>query len=289
MAFDNSWKSVLIVIALFVSHTFCWSQTSNYIPNSGFEDFVKKPCFRISDDTTQIEDYVLEWITPTNGSSDIWIDDGQVACSANLRRVGIKAHNGTMCAGIFTSGISSTNVNDPKIFAEYREYLHVKLKRRLQKGKSYSVEFYALCLGSSSFATNNRGVVLTTTSVKNSTSHNVGVLNYSPQINFDLILSETKIWTKVSGCFVADDDYEYLTVGNFFRDNKTKVKALGTLPGSPAYYLIDDVVLEETQPCLPLAFLGRIQFCVMEVAYLSILISFYHSIPTGRMGHSKEA
>ncbi|MCY7350727.1 MAG: gliding motility-associated C-terminal domain-containing protein [Cytophagaceae bacterium] len=55
-------------------------------------------------------------------------------------------------------------------------------------------------------------------------------------------------WQKVSGCFVAKQAYQYLTLGNFFDDAHTKIAPIPSVPSYKqvgAYYLIDDVLVTE--------------------------------------------
>ena len=57
----------------------------------------------------------------------------------------------------------------------------------------------------------------------------------------DSILSDSLLWIKFSGSFIADSAYGYLAIGNFFLDNLTDTVHVGT--ASPVYsmYYIDDV------------------------------------------------
>ena len=86
--------------------------------------------------------------------------------------------------------------------------------------------------------------------VKPDTSFNpkdYSTLKRTPQINFPDVISAPKKWAKISGCFEAKEAYDYLTIGNFFNDDKTKFSSTIWLTGLEPYYLIDDVFLEETR------------------------------------------
>ncbi len=53
-------------------------------------------------------------------------------------------------------------------------------------------------------------------------------------------------WQKISGCFVADSAYQFLTIGNFFSDFETSYQKTSWNVSIGPYYLIDDVSVVET-------------------------------------------
>lgn len=111
------------------------------------------------------------------------------------------------------------------------------------------------------YAANNMGAYFSAEPASKTVSTNSvdGVLAYSPQVNETKILSEFKKWVKVSGCFVAKEPYQYLTIGNFYDDEHTSFRELTPEQARiGSYYLIDDVVVREAgTDYLPLAgFLG---------------------------------
>ena len=72
-----------------------------------------------------------------------------------------------------------------------------------------------------------------------------------PQVNDTTIINTPGKWHKVSGFFIADRTYEYLTIGNFFDDVHTrrinfKPEVLTYFGGPASYYLIDDVSVHDT-------------------------------------------
>jgi len=61
------------------------------------------------------------------------------------------------------------------------------------------------------------------------------------------LLNDSARWYKIEGCFTATSAFSYLTIGNFFDDAHTILRPVpGGLIGNPPYYLIDDVVVEES-------------------------------------------
>jgi hypothetical protein len=54
-------------------------------------------------------------------------------------------------------------------------------------------------------------------------------------------------WQIVSGFFIPDSAYEFLSIGNFFVDSLTSYIAFDSA-ASAAYYFIDDVTLLDSIP-----------------------------------------
>lgn len=129
---------------------------------------------------------------------------------------------------------------------DYREYLQIKLTRPLNTGKTYYFEYYAQFRDNSSIAAGNLGALFTVKPDTSADPKNFSALIRSPQVNHPGIIDGTKKWTKVSGCFEAKAQYHYLTIGNFIADSQTSFLPTIWLTGIEPYYLIDDVLLEET-------------------------------------------
>ncbi|WP_025762220.1 gliding motility-associated C-terminal domain-containing protein [Dyadobacter tibetensis] len=217
----------------------------NLVPNGGFENIIKKPCDLLTTIGDNVSVFSSNWYTPTGGTSDIWVDINTSNCAVDLlKRYNIKPHSGQFCGGIITSANNNEIINTNAI-PVYREYLQVKLAQKLQTDKVYYLEFYAHFIYNSSLASNNLGALFTKDSIKSESPLDFGLLKYEPQINISEIISDTKNWVKVSGCFQASENYEFLTIGNFFPDSKTAFSPTIYLTGLEPYYLIDDVYLEE--------------------------------------------
>jgi outer membrane protein OmpA-like peptidoglycan-associated protein len=77
-------------------------------------------------------------------------------------------------------------------------------------------------------------------------------LSFNPQVKSDEVLeSRVGRWLKVSGRFIADQEAEYLLIGNFLPDSLTRTQPgpEGSLPF--AYYYIEDVMVKKVPPILP--------------------------------------
>jgi gliding motility-associated-like protein len=199
-----------------------------------------------------LQDYLFDWRTPTAGTSDVWYADSSVACSIiNFHYQTPQAKNGKFTAAILTSEATSVTYNDLKNVIEYREYIQTRLLKPLKTGKIYYAEYYVLRAYPGSIATNNFGAVFSVTPIGTVVPNQYAVLNYTPQVKSNEVVTDTAKWTKISGCFMAERDYEYLTIGNFSNDASTKMVPM-FYKGNPPYYLIDDVLVEEVDvPFIP--------------------------------------
>lgn len=228
-------------------------QGQNLVANGDFEQAKKTPCFYIFDSQKEnVSDYFVNWVSPTGGTTDPWfysdtIDLGNStpgrSCAQNLKKFPFTAHSGKRCVGIYTSANKYRSPTDEPV---YREYVQTKLLRPLQRGKTYSVEFYCRRNSYSGTNSNNIGVYFSTDPIRRPTSY-TGFLPVAPQINFSQVIQADGDWIKLSQCFTAQDTYEYLTIGNFYDDVNTKME-IAPLPNRDErpYYLLDDVAVKET-------------------------------------------
>ncbi|AEI48754.1 gliding motility-associated C-terminal domain-containing protein [Runella slithyformis] len=230
--------------------------SQNLVPNSSFEEYFQIPCGRITNQLG-IQRYVKEWYTPTFGTSDIWTESTERPCTTSLDNYSLTPYEGTMCAGIFLSDFSKFTPPNDVISKNYREYLQIKLKQPLQKGKIYHVEFYVLFYFTSSLACNNMGVLFSMDSLTNFTPPGAGLLQI-PQVVENRVLSNPKKWEKISDCFQAKEAYEYLTIGNFMSHEQTTFEKATYNTDIGPYYLVDKITVEEVDvPGLPIPkFLG---------------------------------
>jgi hypothetical protein len=60
------------------------------------------------------------------------------------------------------------------------------------------------------------------------------------QIYTDSIITDTLNWTRITGSFIADSNYSYINIGNFFSNYlNDSIQIVGT--GCNAYYYLDDI------------------------------------------------
>lgn len=211
-----------------------WGQ--NLVPNWSFEDTVACP-----DNLTQI-DRAQGWM------SFKFTPDYYNSCSnPNLivpvavphNVVGDQAaHTGNAYSGFITFKSGATNS---------REYIAIQLNQQMIIGQKYFLSFWV----SSAFgymnmqnyphmASNNIGAKFST--VAYSQSNPQPVNNFAHIVDTNII-NDTINWIKISGSFIADSAYIYLSIGNFFTDSLTSVINIDSSFPNDAYYYLDDVKL----------------------------------------------
>ena len=219
------YKFTLLFVVLFFGAV---QAQINLVPNPSFEDTVYCPT-----GLKQL-DACVNWLN-FGGSPDYFN-----ACTPfglpNSVFVFQKAHSGNAYAGVAfysrPSGPSGPN---------YRENIAIELTSNLVIGIKYFVSFFVVnaAVNNGSIACNKQGVNFYT--LPFNSNYPPPLLNVATLFN-DSILTDTLNWKKISGSFIADSSYQYLSISNFFDDNNTD-----TLITSPfsipyhAYYYIDDV------------------------------------------------
>jgi len=145
------------------------------------------------------------------------------------------ARTGNAYAGviIFTKG-GTGNV---------REYIGGQLNQSLDTGQKYYASFYiSRALNKTqlvNIAANKIGMRFST--VPYSEGSPVPIDNHA-QIYTDSIITDTINWVKISGSFIADSAYRYLSIGNFFKDSLTSYIPFDSV-SNEAYYFIDDICI----------------------------------------------
>ena len=128
-----------------------------------------------------------------------------------------------------------------------REAIGTQLSSNLIIGEKYLVSI-KFCLADNinptRTACNNLGVKFST--VQYSKLNPIPIDNIS-QVYSDSIISDTVRWTAVSGSFIADSQYRFISIGNFFDNAHTDtINLMSEFPGV-AYYYVDDVsVIKDT-------------------------------------------
>ncbi len=231
-------------ISLLVSGL-CYTQ--NLVPNPSFEDYNMTFC-GIMGSTTTFDQTIVEWTPPTSGNPDIYFTNIDQSCynfqpdSQYGGPIGLKGtqlpRTGEVMAGIFIYTIPGF---------DQREYLQVQLNTPMVSGKAYIISFYASLGDYMEKSIDKLGAHL---SVSPISSGGNGILNYTPQILESNFVDDIFEWALISDTIVAQEDYNYLTIGNFFTDDSTGIMLNPMYSGEPgtygAYYFIDDVSVEET-------------------------------------------
>ncbi len=240
------WRTIISFLLLLPS-TSVFSQTpDNMVYNPSFEEHRECPQYI---EALGVMQEVDAWWQPTGGSSDYFNSCGKRECSVPLNKLGYQsARSGEAYCGIYCSR------------EQYREYLQTRLKSPLMAGKHYRVSFWVSLSEKSPHAVATLGALFTKECIEDSTlgivmqretidlgdqgAQSIAVY-FKPQVvnPRERPLTDTKEWMEVSGEFTAEGGEEFLTIGNFFPFNKSRVVSTrdGNTPLHGAYYYIDDI------------------------------------------------
>lgn len=215
----------LLIFIVLISRT-SYSQL-NLVPNPSFEDTVICPTGL--DNMTE----VLSWFSFGN-SADYFNTCSSVMNVPNTSFGYQSAHSGNAFCGVATY----LKANHPN-GNNYREYIGVQLTSILQIGTRYYFSFYSVAAdkGSTGFLSNNIGLRFFSSAYS---KFNPAPLDNFSHVKYDSILVDSINWLKISGSFIADSNYQYVCIGNFYDYLHTDTLAYIPFPFS-AYYYIDDI------------------------------------------------
>lgn len=134
-------------------------------------------------------------------------------------------------------------VNIPN--STYQEILGVKLNTTLTIGAQYFVSFKVALAGQggNSYANTKIGLKFATKKFDYSfgtITTTSSIINNSATFYTNSLITDTTNWTTINGSFIADSNYTYLYLGNFFTNTNTSpVLLYGN--SSTAYYYLDDI------------------------------------------------
>lgn len=271
------WRTLASILFL-LSATPVFSQVpENMVYNPSFEEHRDCPQHI---EALGVMQEVDAWWQPTAGSSDYFNSCGGRECSVPLNKLGSQsARSGEAYCGIYCSR------------DQYREYLQTRLKTPLIAGKRYRISFWVSLSEKSPHAATTLGALFTKECIEDSTlgivmkrevidmgdqgSQSIAVY-FEPQVvnSRERPLTDTKEWMEVSGEFTAEGGEEFLTIGNFFPFNKSRIVPTrdGQTPLHGAYYYVDDVSVTciEQEPVEP-----EVSVEVPEVGDVILLENLY--------------
>ncbi|MCE9537828.1 MAG: T9SS type A sorting domain-containing protein [Bacteroidetes bacterium] len=152
------------------------------------------------------------------------------------------AASGNAYQGIICYGVNSFDT-------VLREYLGAQLSTTLAIGQKYYVSFKVNLPKSTTCATNNIGILLST--IPYSYSNPAPIRNFA-HVYSSSIITDTANWVSVSGSFIADSVYQYIMIGNFFDNAHTLKNMLDSqLSICVSYYFVDDIcVSTDSMTCM---------------------------------------
>lgn len=240
-------KTLLITLTFFFTAVFCPGQ--NLVPNPGFEEYNACPT---QDGSVFNAKYWNSYgNSPDYFNSCSLIPD--LSTPANAAGYQTPKSGQAYVGGAFFANNDTTNTI-------VREFIGVQLSSPLIVGKTYYVRFYVSLADSPSFrniAQNRIGVWFS------NKSYSVDSFCPPPclisllvppnraQVYTDAIIQDMENWVEVSGSFVADSNYQFLSIGDFFKNDSTDILILPNQPlynNLGSYYYVDDVYVGEDEP-----------------------------------------
>ena len=230
--------SLIVSLLLFIQLT----KAQNLVPNFDFEDLISEPCGFLNS-STEFENSMNTWQVANGGTPDIFLSSIEQACwnfqpnSSYPGPIGLKGsqdpHSGDSFVGLFAFTIDGL---------DQRDYLQVELNSPMQTGIEYIVEFYVSLADNTEFSVDDLGAYLSTTAISGLDD---GPLDYEAQVHFDDFVTDTENWVQISDTIIADENFEFITLGNFNDDANTSTQenpsSAGCVGCYGAYYFVDDI------------------------------------------------
>jgi len=214
----------------------------NLVKNGSFEDYTECP-----NALGTFKTNVRHWTIPTNGTTDYFNTCSKVM-GAPENFNGIQHPKfGNAYAGIYFYAPT-----------DYREYIQVALKKMLNKGQLYTLNFYISLAEGSDFAVKDFGVLFSYKKLQISTKKNItrgqlfrvkGNKHNIIEINHPEFHEDKSEWLKIAVEFEAKGFEKYLILGNLRTNASTrKVQTKRVESKRGAYYYIDEVTLSTDKP-----------------------------------------
>ncbi|NER17547.1 OmpA family protein [Spongiivirga citrea] len=234
-------KKIVTYIKIFIPIFSIQAFSQNLVLNPSFEN--TKRCTEL---ISNFSHNVTNWSTPTFGTTDLFnsCEKGTVGIPYNYNGMQ-KPKAGKNYAGFYLH--SDEN---------YREYVQVKLSKKLEKDKKYRISFYISLAEKSDFAIKNIDFMLTENELKTTIWRELSERQLMKQdikdfsfhkIENNRFYDNDSDWTLISKDFIANGNEQFLTIGNFIKNSKTdKILVSNMNRYNMSYYYIDLVSIERT-------------------------------------------
>lgn len=223
--------------------TLFWEEVNaqNLVRNPSFETFANCP-----KKLGTMHDDVLDWITPTDGSTDYFN-----ACSELMGTP--KNFNGEQPAD-FGAGYVGFYFYAPD---DYREYIQASLNTTLVKDEVYKVSFYVSLAERSDFAIKRLGVQFMENPARVATKKHLSRKHLSRvagdksnyfEIKYDDFYSDKEDWVLVEKKFTAKGTENFMIIGNFNDNQSTQKLRIKRNVTKGSYYYVDMVSVAAVNP-----------------------------------------
>jgi len=207
----NSYSFYITLFILFSRSVF----SQNLIPNPSFE--LSHPTCYLLIDNQRLD--IQFWARPTKATSDLYSTQLSSYCDMHMP-IGTAANNigeqlprtGNVIGGFVNEARPVSVSVSPFDTAEidpYREYFMTPLITPLEVGKTYCASAYVSLPGNNDHYSNNISMYFSDTAIA---KNDFNALYGAAQIIENKAIDDTTNWVLISGCFIADKPYQYLTV-----------------------------------------------------------------------------
>lgn len=233
-------KAVLILISFVVEINIINAQ--NIVPNNGFETYSSLPngygqWYKATGWSNLNGMAIFAW---PYASSDYLHNTGSGGVDLPVSIFGtVSPQSGDAVMGFVTYYLTTP---------EFREYISIQFTTPMVAGNPYTVSFW-VTNGSGGYycnsSANHFGIRFSVAPLSQVDHEPIGGI---PQLEYPGEIWSTT-WQYVSFSYTPDQNYNYITIGNFFNDASTThtVQAAGI--ATAAYYFIDEIVV---MPAVPL-------------------------------------
>lgn len=233
----------LLVLLLFLFQKY---HSQNIVLNGSFENYNSCPTNLSGLCGNGPGDQLLKcppWYAPTCGSEDFLHTCATPASAVSVPDNYPGYQNARTGLGYIGGQTYSQAAEAMMNIQFYREYAQAPLAEPLEIGKKYCVSFWVSRGENGQYAIKEIGALFTTQAYINKGGNYQENIPLTPQIvNTGGPITDTINWVEISGDFIADSAYAYITLGNFKGRNQSTVLHVpkwGT-PGV-SYYFFDDV------------------------------------------------
>jgi OOP family OmpA-OmpF porin len=209
----------------------------NMVKNPSFEQYTGE----VPNDLGQI-DRCAYWSSATKAGADYYHEraKGDMVKAPYNKMGKAKPLSGRAYGGIYAYTSRYTKRN-------YREYLQVRLKHPMAPGEEYCVKMQVYLSESSNRAISALGIGATKMQVMKDHEENIADLPFVYLLHADKKPLDSRKWVQVEGTYKAQGGENFLIIGNFDDDKKTKATGAIEIDSfrNPhvdfAYYYIDNV------------------------------------------------
>ena len=243
------------------------SVSQNLLPDGGFENAKSLPKWESINGWQSCHDYMAleDWTEVVRGTYQARFYHPKIV-DWRTWNLGVQSKIRQTCtwpsfgakSGLGSVGIYTYPEKHPRGISRYtRSYIQTKLITPLKKEEVYHFEMWVRTSNRSSmYFSSGLGVLLTDTaqhySIKTLTEHYY--IGATPQIFCDSTISNVDSWQKIEAYYIAKGGEQYLTIGNFFSNEKTTWIANQDCPGpcdpdfDRSLVFIDDIKIEQESP-----------------------------------------